>query len=91
MRRVNSEFVANKRVNFVLLFSALTAGLAGFIIGYIAFKPSSSSNDEILIKYKKMVDEDNGNVILNKISRDIDVKNIDKHLKLVKIKHLLNI
>lgn len=83
MRRVNSEFVANKRVNFVLLFSALAAALAGFIIGYIAFKPSSSSNNDILNKYKRLVQEDDGNSILDQISRDIDVKNIDKHLKLV--------
>jgi hypothetical protein len=80
MRRINSEFVANKRINLVLLFSALGACLVGFIIGYIAFKPSGSTN-EIMNNYKRMVEEDNRIDILDRITRDINVQNIDKHLK----------
>lgn len=79
MRRIN-DYSARKRLKAILAISAAAAALVGFVFGFIVFKPSSSKS-YINDKLNELMEEEDANYILNRITKDIDVENIRKHLK----------
>ena len=81
MRRIN-DYSARKRLKAILAISAAAAALVGFVFGFIVFKPSSSKS-YINDKLNELMEEEDANYILNRITKDIDVENIRKHLKFV--------